>query len=224
MFLLKKIIKYYVLKIKHSSKVKFDFSVNIGINSYFEGMNKIYPNSSFDGHLGFGSYIGPDSKLNGKFKIGKYTSIAPFVTSNPGIHPITVPYVSTSPVFVSLSKQNGSTYTDIQRFDELKFVDEIEKFSVIIGNDCWIGQGVFIVSGINIGHGAVVLAGAVVTKDILPYGIYGGVPAKLLKFRYDKEVIDFLLDFNWWDYDQMWFKDNIDLMSNIELFYKKYKK
>lgn len=60
-----------------------------------------------------------------------------------------------------------------------------------IGSDCWIGTGVFLVGGIVIGNGAVVLAGAVVTKDVPPYAIVGGVPARILRYRYDEETINF---------------------------------
>jgi acetyltransferase-like isoleucine patch superfamily enzyme len=215
--------KYLILRVKYGSKVKFDFPINIGIKSNFEGMNKIFANTSFDGNLGFGSYIGVNSKLNGKFKIGKFTSIASFVSSNPGMHPYTFPFVSTSPAFVSLGKQNGNTFTKIERFNEIRYADKEKKFNVIIGNDCWIGEKVFIVGGVTIGDGAVVLAGAVVTKDIPSYAIYGGVPAKFVKYRYDEETIKFLLDFKWWDQNKEWFENNIELMVDVKMLLKKYK-
>lgn len=72
---------------------------------------------------------------------------------------------------------------------------------VIIGNDVWIGAGVFIKGGIKIGDGAVIAAHAVVTKDVPPYAIVGGVPAKILKYRFTDDVIRKLLDLKWWDYD-----------------------
>jgi acetyltransferase-like isoleucine patch superfamily enzyme len=217
----KKIIKYCYLKIKYKNLVKFDFSVTIGKKSKFEGMNKLYPKCSFNGDLGYGSYIGPKSNLNAK--IGKFTSIAPNVNINAGIHPYTYPYVSTSPAFVSLRKQNGASFTKVQRFLEMRFADKEQRFAVIIGNDCWIGENVFIVGGTTIGDGAVVLAGAVVTKDVPPFAIFGGVPAKLIKYRYDEETIKFLLNFKWWNQENSWFQNNIELMSDIELLKSKYK-
>ena len=84
-----------------------------------------------------------------------------------------------------------------------------------IGSDCWIGENVFIVGGVNIGDGAVVLAGAVVTRDVPPYAIVGGLPAKILKFRYDEETIRWLLKFQWWNKELNWLKKNWELLCDI---------
>lgn len=70
-----------------------------------------------------------------------------------------------------------------------------------IGNDVWIGCNVVIKSGVTIGDGAIIAAGAVVTKDVPPYSIYGGVSAKLIKLRFPQAVIDDLLELKWWDLD-----------------------
>ncbi|MDO6803818.1 CatB-related O-acetyltransferase [Wenyingzhuangia sp. 1_MG-2023] len=210
------IIRFYMLKKKHGKKLVFDSTVTIAMASTFEGMNKLHPYSKFHGHLGYGSYIGGYAEIVGK--IGKYTSIAPRVVINPGMHPFEVPYVSTSPAFVSTRKQNGSTFVNKSKFEEIKYVEET--YSVVIGNDCWIGDGVFINGGITIADGAMVLAHAVVTKDVPPYAIVGGVPAKVLRYRYDKETIDFLLNFKWWDKGEEWLKRNIDKMQNITLLKK----
>ena len=85
-----------------------------------------------------------------------------------------------------------------------------------IGNDVWIGENVFFQGGVIIGDGAVVLAGAVVTKNVPPYAIVGGVPAKVLKYRYDEETIKFLLGFKWWDKDVNWLRDNWQLLCDID--------
>jgi acetyltransferase-like isoleucine patch superfamily enzyme len=211
--MLKRIVKYLYFKWKFRGKLQFDFTVNIGLHSRFEGMNKIYPHTQFRGKMGFGSYIGDRCYLSGK--IGRFTSIAPYVQCNNGRHPITEPFATTSPVFFSLLKQNGNTFAAKQRYEELVFADMEKKYPVIIGSDCWIGQDVFINGGITIGDGAVILAHAVVTKNIPPYAIAGGVPAKILKYRYDEETIKFLLDFKWWDRDISWLKNNADLLCNI---------
>jgi hypothetical protein len=113
-------------------------------------------------------------------------------------------------------KQNGATFTQKQRYEELVFADPENKYPVIIGNDCWIGQGAFMAGGLAIGDGAVVLAHAVVTKDVPPYAVVGGVPAKVIKYRYDEEDIQFLLGFKWWDKDVSWLKNNVDLLCNID--------
>ena len=75
------------------------------------------------------------------------------------------------------------------------------KGDTVIGNDVWIGHGVFIKDGINIGDGAIIAAGAVVVKDVPPYAIVGGVPAKIIKYRFDEETICKLLELKWWDMD-----------------------
>ena len=70
----------------------------------------------------------------------------------------------------------------------------------VIGNDVWIGAGAMILNGVNVGDGAIVAAGAVVTKDVPPYSIVGGNPAKVIRYRFDDEDIEKLLELQWWDY------------------------
>ena len=73
------------------------------------------------------------------------------------------------------------------------------KGNVVIGNDVWIGTYVTIHSGVTIGDGAVIASNAVVTKDVEPYSIVGGNPAKHIKYRFDKKIVDRLLDYKWWE-------------------------
>ena len=211
---IKNIIRYFYHKLINGRRVSFSISSVMGIHSTFEGANKIHPHVFFDGHMGYGSYIGPNSYIIGD--IGRYTSIAPDVKCNLGFHPFEAPFATTCPMFFSLRKQNGFTFAFEQMFDEMKS-------PICIGNDCWIGQQVFISGGITIGDGAVVLAGAVVTKDVPPYAIVGGVPARILRYRYDEETINYLLRLKWWDKPVDWLKKNWMLFCNIDHLQKECK-
>jgi len=205
----KHIIKNIFIRIKFHNKLIFPFSSDVSLKSNFDGANRIGENSYYKGYIGYGSYIGDNCHIYAN--IGKYCSIANYVTTNRGTHPYTEPFVSTSPMFFSVRKQNGYTYADRDLFDEILPV-------VTIGNDCWICQNVFVVGGVKISDGAVVLPGAVVTKDIPPYAVVGGVPAKVIRYRYDEETIQFLLDIKWWNLDVKWLQQHWELFSNINEF------
>jgi acetyltransferase-like isoleucine patch superfamily enzyme len=209
----KRIICFLLVKAKFYRRCVFDFSSIISYDASFEGANKIYYKTSFSGSMGYGSYVGPYCHIGAI--IGRFTSIAPFVRTNVGGHPYQAPYATCCPMFYSLRRQNGYTFADRNVFYESKTLPEI-------GSDCWIGENVFLVGGIKVGDGAVIMAGAVVTKDVPPYAIVGGVPAKIIKYRYDEETIEFLLRFRWWDKDIQWLKQNWELMIDVEKLKKEY--
>lgn len=209
------IIKSYIAKLKNCRKAKFGFSCEIRPNTEFEGCNKIGHHCRFSGKMGWGSYIGHHCEIGAQ--IGRFTSIAPYVRTNKGIHPYKAPYVSNSPMFYSTQKQSGCTFSDRVMFKE--FLTQ-----PIIGNDCWICENVFICGGVKIGDGVVVLPGAVVTKDVPDYAIVGGVPAKIVEYRYDDQTISFLKEIKWWNNDIAWFKKNWMMMSDIQKLKDYYKK
>lgn len=94
---------------------------------------------------------------------------------------------------------------------------------VIIGNDVWIGEGTTIMSGVNIGDGAIVATNSHIVKNIPPYAIAGGNPAKIIKYRFDEEKIKKLLKIKWWDWETSKINDNIMLLkSDVEGFIKKH--
>jgi len=152
-----------------------------------------------DSFLGFGSYIANNSDIR-KTKVGKYCSIGDNVRTGIGLHP-SREFVSTHPAFFSLNKQAGFTFVENQKFEEHKYVDEENKYFVVIGHDVWVGNNVIIMDGITIGNGAIVAAGSVVTKSVEPYCIVGGVPAKLIRKRFTDEQIANLEKIKWWNWD-----------------------
>ena len=89
---------------------------------------------------------------------------------------------------------------------------------MIIGNDVWIGEGVTIKGGVRIGDGAIVAMNACVTKDVPPYAIVGGVPAKIIRYRFTDEQIKFLLDFQWWNKSLEWIEKHAEIFVDIETF------
>ena len=98
------------------------------------------------------------------------------------------------------------------------------KGNVKIGNDVWIGFNVTIQSGVTIGDGAIVGTNALVTKDVEPYAIVGGTPAKVIRYRFDEETINKLLEIKWWDWDLEKIHENRDLLNdqNIDKFLEKF--
>jgi len=122
-------------------------------------------------------------------EIGSFCSIGPEVNiGGLGTHPTN--WLSTHPAFYSTLKQSGKTFAASDLFDELK----LNK----VGNDVWIGARALILDGIIIGDGAIVAAGSVVTKDVPPYAIVGGVPAQVIRTRFDLAIIEALLKWQWW--------------------------
>lgn len=194
---MKRLFKSFFYNLKYRrNNVKVAYSSNIGAGTIFEGNNRIGKRTIFKGEIGRCSYIGDDSCLEGK--IGRYCSIASEVKITYGTHPLN--FFTTSPVFYSSSsKQCGISYTIKNIYDEYVYADIENRFRVVIGNDVWIGFRATILSGVTIGDGAVVAAGAVVTKDVPPYAVVGGVPAKVIKYRFESDKIREFLESKWWE-------------------------
>lgn len=160
------------------------------------------------------SYISITSKIFCvPIVVGRYCSIAPNLSSRRS-HPIHE-LITTSPAIYdnsdcpqSFNEIENYSYKDfLTRSFDLEYIQasnksfkKLRKNTVTIGNDVYIGQDVFIKPGVKIGDGAVVGACSVVTKDIPPYAVVAGVPAKIIKYRYSQKHIDLLLESKWWDY------------------------
>ena len=215
---IKCLLKAFVIRFLNRGKgVKIAYSADVNIKVDAEGMCMFHPHSTFRGHIGIGSYVGPYSELSAY--IGRFCSIAPFVRSNSGRHPYKEPFVTTSPCFFSLNpfkEQCGTTFAKEQMFVENRMSTKNENYPLWIGNEVWIGEGAFLAGGITVGDGAMILARAVVVQDVPPYAIVGGVPAKVISFRYDEDTINWLLDIQWWNLDTNWLKENWKLLCDID--------
>jgi acetyltransferase-like isoleucine patch superfamily enzyme len=195
--------------------------VNVNFNTKLEGRNVIHSGSNIaNSTIGYGTYIGPDSILPNSI-IGKYCSIAGSVRVVAGSHP-THTFVSTHPAFFSVSEQSGFTYVDTQKFSEFKYVIPSDQKYISIGNDVWIAMNVMIMNGCRIGNGVIVAAGAIVTKDLDPYGIYAGVPARRIAQRFDDQDIKYLETFQWWERSPQWLREHSHLFTDLSLLKKAF--
>ena len=219
---LSKPLLYLWQKWHNGDKVRFWYSTHISYRCRFEGMNMVGKRTDFFGALGYGSYVGGDGLVSAE--IGRFTSVGPHCRYINATHAYKSPFATTCPLFFS-EKGNGNpqgkSFAKKQMIDEFLYYDKGREIVNRIGNDCWIGANVTLVGGVEIQDGAVVLANAVVTKDVPPYAIVGGVPAKVIGYRYDKETIDFLKRVQWWNNEPQWFEEHWELLNDINKL-KKY--
>ena len=202
----------------NSKKVTVSTKAKINFRTKFEGFNAIGDGSKLSGTtMGMGSYCGADCSITGSI-IGRFCCIANDVKIISYSHPYH--FVSMHPAFYSPLKQAGFTYTNTRLWnDDPVFSKGVR---VLIGSDVWIGAHVRIKSGVSIGSGSVIAAGSVVVRDVEPYTIVGGVPAKQIKKRFDDRVINFLMEFEWWNKDMDWIKENSTYFLDMDDFLSKF--
>lgn len=152
--------------------------------------------------LGAFSYVSGASRDTLKMRVGRYCSIARGVNVVSGNHPIHA--VSTNPFFYGHYHSKHAPDV-VNRLEQPNFSRDLGH--VTVGNDVWIGGYCVLKGGINIGTGSVIAAGSVVVKDVPPYTIMGGNPAKPIRPRFDDETTRMLLASEWWNVDPTCLRD-----------------
>lgn len=172
---------------KYKDGVKVSLWATGAHHVIFEGGNTVpeYCGFSDRTYIGFRSTLGTNNFFGGKVTIGKYCQIGRDVAFHPTNHPIS----------------HVTTYINSQLFDgTLKNFKTEEE--IVLGNDVWVGHGVIVLSGVRVGNGAILAAGSVVTKDVSPYSIVAGNPAKEVRKRFTEQVISEMEELKWWDMNE----------------------
>ncbi len=181
-------------------------------NSFLGSWTDIGPRVSIaESEIGDYTYFAGDASAIYS-TVGKFCSIASHVRINPGNHPRWRVI------------QHHCTYRRVQYGFDIKNDEEFFNWRradrVEIGHDVWLGHGVVVMPGIKIGTGAVVGSGAVVTKDIPPYAVAVGVPAKVIKMRFDEAVIEKIMKTRWWEWDRKTLEERFENFLDLDKFLK----
>lgn len=168
----------------------------IGSNVYL-GKGVKYVGAINQGYIGDYTYIN-DALIYDGVKIGKFCSIAHNVCIGPGEHYTN--RIATYPVKIRVLNEPWEGV-----FPNTK--------ETVIGNDVWVGNNATILSGVKIGNGAIIAAGAVVTHDVPPYTIVGGIPSRVIRYRFEQSTIEMLQKLEWWNKNYEWLKEHEELFD-----------
>lgn len=195
---------------KEPSIAKTASIVNSHLGCYTEIMDYVSIEDSFIGDY---SYVCEYTIISYSV-IGKFVSIAPMVRINAPNHP--VERVSQHH-FTYRSEKYGFTLEKDESFFYWRNLQKVE-----IGHDVWIGHGSVILPSVKIGNGAVIGSMSVVTKDVPPYTIVAGNPARIIRKRFSKKVADAIENTKWWDWPYEMIKERLDDFKDIRRFLYKY--
>lgn len=203
------LLQWSIYKVRFAGKhLRMEYLTELSSCTFSE-YNTLYKYSRLrDVQMGRFSYVGRESQVY-HARIGSFTSIGPQVLIGLGEHP-SEGFVSTHPMFYSDRGQSNPVIVDKPLFDEMP--------TTTIGNDVWIGARAILRTGVTIGDGAIIAAGAVVVKDVEPYSIVGGIPAKHIRYRFTTEEIQRIQESNWWQQDLTWLKEHREAMTHISRF------
>jgi len=165
--------------------------------------------------LGTLSSIAPDCIMhfpNYQITVGNYSGIARRVT-----------FLCGGPIdHACMHHPTVSTFRFRSHYPNSNYPIGKDRGPIIIGSDCLIGTEAMIFGGVTIGHGSIVGARAVITKDVPPFSIVAGNPAKIIRYRFEKNVIDQLLKIEWWNWEKEKVEQNINLLADINKFLEIY--
>ena len=168
-------------------------------DNVFEPPCRVESLADFKSPLSFGAFTNANGEVQEGIifaaKVGRYCSIARHAKIGLMQHPST--WIGMSSRFYNSAELGWRDFVG----KEVSVMPFLRQKMIEIGNDVWIGNGASIMPGIKVGDGAIVAAGAVVTRDVPAYAIVGGVPARIIKYRFDEDTIKRLLDLQWWRYD-----------------------
>lgn len=183
--------------LSHPKRVAGVYSVGQALTFRSPFIVESYGTLSRNSFYSVGAYSYAQSYLHPDLKIGRYSSIASGLEVMAAEHPVqrfTTSPITYLPRWVDHARTEFAGDWQVRSFRQ-------DLPAPIIGNDVWIGQHVLLKGGINIGDGAVIAARAVVTKDVPPYAIVGGVPARIIRFRFTERQIGRLLGLRWWRFN-----------------------
>lgn len=205
---------YFKWKNARDKNIVFQKSCVISDDDVFEGNNNI-GGRIHKSRIGYGTYIVGENGYIHDCKIGRFCSIASNCHIGLGDH--TLDMVSTSPLFYSAHSLLPENFL-AQSIPLPEQTISDTKYKVIIGNDVWMGYNVCVKEGVTIGDGAIIGAKSLVTRDIPPYAVAVGTPAKVIKYRFTPEQIQKLLAIKWWDRDLSWIRENLPAFRDIDTF------